>query len=139
MIEFLKFFLPLAGAVVAWFVNERRKRYWEEYQRKEDRYQELIKSLKGFYVSSWTADESKHLKNHFIDQLNLCWMYCPDDVIRKVYAFIDTVHTDRQASHQEKEEALGALILAIRKDLISRKILSDTKLEPREFRHLTST
>lgn len=135
----LKFFLPLIGAVIAWFVNEWRKRSWEEYQRKEDRYQELIKSLKGFYLASWTLEESKFHKNNFIDQLNLCWMYCPDDVILKAYGFLDTVHASQKSSDEVKEKALGELILAIRKDLISRKIVSNTTLKPENFRVLTST
>lgn len=137
--DFLKIFIPLVGAVVAWFANERRKRMWEEYKRKEDRYQELIMSLKGFYLSSWTPEESKEHKNHFIDQLNLCWMYCPDDVIKKAYAFIDTVHTGKKSTDQIKEKALGEFILSIRKDLISRRILSGTSLKPEDFRNLTST
>lgn len=137
--DFMKFFIPLLGAVIAWFANEWRKRGWEEYQRKEDQYQELINSLKGFYISSWNPEESKIHKNNFIDQLNLCWMYCPDDVIRKAYAFISTVHTGQKSSDNEKEKALGELILSIRKDLISRKVLSGTTLRPEDFQLLTST
>lgn len=137
--DFLKIFIPLIGAIVAWFANERRKRMWEEYKRREDRYQELILSLKGFYLSSWSQEESKKHKNHFIDQLNLCWMYCPDDVIKKAYAFIDTVHTDKISTDETKEKTLGEFILSIRKDLISRKVLSDTTLKPEDFKTLTST
>ena len=137
--DYLKFFIPLVGAVLAWVANEWRKRGWEEYQRKEDRYQELIKSLKGFYLTSWSPEESKAHKNHFIDQLNLCWMYCPDDVIRKAYAFIDSVHTGQASTDEKKEKALGELMLAIRKDLIDRKVLSKTTLKHEDFRVLTST
>ncbi|MEZ0122031.1 MAG: hypothetical protein AB9Q17_15010 [Candidatus Reddybacter sp.] len=137
--DVLKIFIPLAVAVIAWLANEWRKRSWEEYQRKEDRYQELIKSLKGFYVSSWSPEEAKVHKNNFIDQLNLCWMYCPDDVIQKAYAFIDTVHASQESSDDSKEKALGELILTIRKDLIGRKVLSKTLLKSTDFRVLTST
>ena len=66
-------------------------------------------------------------------------MYCPDDVIQKAYAFIDAVHVDQVSSDEETEKALGELILAIRKDLISRKVLSNTSLSPKDFRVLTST
>lgn len=137
--EYLKIFVPLFVAAAAWIANEWRKRRWEEYQRKEDRYQELIKALKGFYVSSWSKEESKLLKNQFIDQLNLCWMYCPDEVIHKAYAFIDSVHTGQKSTDDEKEKALGELVLAIRKDLISQKVLKSTLLDSRDFRILTST
>lgn len=47
--DFLKFFVPLAGAVLAWFMNERRRRAWEEYLRKEERYRALLRTLSGFY------------------------------------------------------------------------------------------
>lgn len=137
--DYLKFFVPIAGAVIAWFANEWRKRKWEEYQRKEDRYQELIKSLKGFYVSSWPHEDSKIHKNNFIDQLNLCWMYCPDEVIHKAYAFIDVVLSGGGASDEMRHLALGELILAIRKDLIYGKVISSTNLKPENFRILTST
>ncbi|MCE3026606.1 hypothetical protein [Salinicola sp. DM10] len=137
--DYLKILIPLIAAATAWFANEWRKRRWEEYHRKEDRYQELIKSLKGFYASSWSQEESKVLKNQFIDQLNLCWMYCPDEVIQKAYRFIESVHTGSDSSDEEKEVALGSLILAIRKDLISQKLLSKTSLKPEDFKLLTST
>ena len=137
--DYLKLLIPLVVALLAWLGNEWRKRQWEEYKRKEERYQELIKALKGFHLSSWSPDESKTMKNHFIDQINLCWMYCPDEVILKAYAFINTVHTSRTCSNEEKELALGELILAIRKDLISKKVLSSTQLKPGNFVVLTST
>jgi hypothetical protein len=137
-IDFWKFSIPLVGAVVAWYLNERRKRAWEEYEKKEHNYQELIKSLKGFYVSH-SDSERKALKNHFIDQLNLCWLYSPDEVIRAGYAFLDSVHTDRKRTDSEKEAALGAFILEIRKDLLKRRITKNTKLEDSDFRLLTSS
>ncbi|MGB7747974.1 MAG: hypothetical protein WBN75_11875 [Verrucomicrobiia bacterium] len=65
-INFWKFVIPLAGAIFAWFINERRKRAWEEYEKKEKNYQDLIKALKGFYTS-WPESERKILKNQFID------------------------------------------------------------------------
>ena len=66
-------------------------------------------------------------------------MYCPDEVIYKAYRFIDSVHTGQKSTDEEKEKALGELILAIRKDLISNKVLSKTALKPGDFRVLTST
>ena len=45
--DFLKVFLPLAGGVVAWLANEHRKRVWEEYKRKEEKYLALLAAIKG--------------------------------------------------------------------------------------------
>jgi hypothetical protein len=136
-IEFLKFALPLVGAVIAWFVNEQKKRALDEYQRKESNYKELITALKGFYVSS-DVQEGKILKNKFIDQLNLCWLCCPDNVILAGYQFIRTVYHEK-ASEERKQEALGRFILAIREDLISRQITRTTNLKSQDFMLLTST
>jgi hypothetical protein len=71
--DFLKFFIPAAGAIVAWFINEQRKVRWEQFKRKEERYQELLRCVKGFYVES----HNQELKRQFIDQVSLCWLYEP--------------------------------------------------------------
>jgi hypothetical protein len=131
--DFLKFFLPLAGAVLDWILNARRNRAWEEYRRKEDRYQQLLSALQGFYVGS----ESREQKARFLEQVNLCWLYCPDGVIRAAYSFLQTIGSGPPCSDERKEEALGALVMAIRRDLLSRKLVRDTALTSRDFRVLS--
>lgn len=136
--EFIKFFIPLAGAVVAWFLNEYHKQKTEEYLRKEARYVELLKTLKGFYDLNFVDnDEPLHLKNEFIEQLNRCWLYCPDEVIKKGYAFLATVHVDNISENLSKEEALGEFVLSIRKDLLSHSLLTRTKLSSIDFKIYT--
>ena len=124
--------LPLIGGFVTWYLNERSKRIYEEYKRKEDRYSELIRRLRGFYVDS----SSTELRNEFLNQINLCWMYCPDEVIQKAYKFLLTVHTDKRSSDDEKEGAFGEFMLAIREDLINRQPLKKTGLKAEDFKHL---
>jgi Pyruvate/2-oxoacid:ferredoxin oxidoreductase delta subunit len=127
--------LSLIGGFVIWYLNERSKRVYEEYKRKEEKYSELIRSLRGFYVDS----SNKELKTEFLNQLNLCWMYCPDEVIYKAYNFLLMVHTDSKHTYEETEKAVGEFVLAIRKDLISRKPFRKTNLKPEDFRHLRAT
>lgn len=138
----LNIIIPVIGAVivfvsglVTWYLNERSKRIYEEYTRKEEKYSVLIGSLRGFYVDSF----NKELRTEFLNQLNLCWMYCPDVVIHKAYNFLLMVQTDQKHSNEEKEKAVGELMLAIRKDLIRRKPLGKTNLKPEYFRHLRAT
>lgn len=132
-VEFWKFAAPLFGAVFAWFVNEWRKRIWVQYQRKEESYKELLRCLKGFYIGTANANE---LKAEFLNQLNRCWLYCPDDVIVKGYAFLNTVHATNPAPDDIKEKAMGHFVASIRSDLISRKLLRSTKLSGKDFKHL---
>lgn len=135
-VDFWKFVVPLLGAVIAWLVNEWRKRIWEQYQRKEDQYKILIKCLQGFYVGNINPEISHQLKAEFLQQLNVCWLYCPDDVIKKSYAFLDTVHSSQIQSDEVKEKAMNEFVLAVRKDLLSRRLVYKTKLIHEDFRHL---
>ena len=132
-VEFWKFAAPLFGAVIAWIVNEWRKRIWEQYKRKEEGYKELVHCLKGFYIGAENANE---LKTEFLSQLNRCWLYCPDEVIKKGYTFLDTVHPNKQSSDEVKEKAMGDFVAAIRKDLLSRKLVRKTSLSSDDFKHL---
>lgn len=135
MFDFLKFFLPLAGAAIAWFINERRKRSAEEYERKERRYSALVDSLQGFYVTK-SPEQARQLKAQFLQELNNCWLYCPDEVIHKAYAFLSTVHTGANSTDEAKEKAVGELVLSIRQDLLSRSTVRFTQLSAKDFKHL---
>ena len=130
--ELLKILIPIITIVGGWLFNEKSKRTWEEYKRKEEHYSELIKNLQGFYVKSQNLD----LKAKFLGHINLCWLYCTDEVIKKAYAFLETVHTGQIASDEQKERALGKFILEIRKDLISRKFTKATTLKSGDFKNL---
>jgi hypothetical protein len=131
-IDFWKIIAPIALAIVAWLLNERSKRKWKEYKRKEKRYSALLHTLKGFYVNS----HDKALKDEFLYQLNLCWLYAPDEVIKLAYAFLDKVKVGVKFTDTEKEEAAGELISAIRHDLLSRRLVKDTRLKAKDYRHL---
>jgi len=134
-VDFWKFAAPLFGAIVAWFVNEWRKRVWEQHQRKEESYRELLRCLKGFYVGASNADE---LKVEFLNQLNRCWLYCPDNVILKGYAFLNTVHTANPSTDEVKEKAMGDFVASIMNDLLSRKLVRSTILCGKDFKHLNA-
>lgn len=131
--DFLKFFLPLAGAVVAWFWNERRRRAWEEYLRKEERYRELLKSLSGFYV--YAADAGA--RNHFIEEYKRCWMYCDDEVIKATNAMILASGEGSTIPMEERWRIVGGLVLAIRRDLLRRRLVRKTNLRPEDYVHVS--
>lgn len=133
--DFWKFVVPLGGAVIAWYVNEWRKRVADEYQRKEANYKELVRALRGFYVG---APNAESLQLEFLNQLNVSWLYCPAEVIQKGYAFLDTVHAKQTQSDEEKELAFGSFVAAIREDLLSRKLVRPGGLSAKDFRHLNA-
>ena len=133
--DFVKLTVPLVAAVIAWFLNERAKRAHEEYLRKEQNYKTLVSSIEGFYV----ATQDTNTKQVFLEHLNQCWLYSPDEVIREAYRFLETVKTGTITDGSEKDAACGDFVAAIRRDLLSRRIVSKTKLSGRDFQHLRAT
>lgn len=117
-------------AVTTWYLNESGKRRHDNYIRREESYKNLLSNLEGFYENS----ANKQQKAEFLRQLTLCWLYCPDDVIKKGYMFLSKVKTGQKFSDEEKEKAFKEFILAIRKDLKKR-----TKLNAGDFQILVSS
>jgi len=71
-----------------------------------------------------------------LDELNQCWLYAPDEVIKKGYLFLATVHKGSGKTEDEQQRAMGDFVVSIRKDLLSGEIIKNTKLSPKDFRHL---
>ena len=130
--DFWKFVVPLLGGVIAWLANEHQKRKVEQYQRKEAQYKELVSALNAFYTGAASTDG----QGKFLSELNRCWLYCPDAVIKKAYGFLETVHPETSGSQEQKQHAMGDLVLALRKDLLSGKYAKSTKLQAGDFKHL---
>ena len=128
--EWLKIFIPLAVAIVAWSLNECAKLKWEKHKQKQYRYKGFLKAMRGFYAGSQDAAQ----KEEFIQELRLAWLYCPDEVIQAGNAFLDTMTTGAGISDDDKEQALANFELALRRDLYGK-----TKLTSQDFRIFRSS
>ncbi len=131
--DFLKFFLPLAGAVIAWFFNERRRRSWEEYLRKEERYRELLRTLVGFYDHSASAET----RREFLEEYKRCWLYCSDDVIRAANCAMDVMVEGTTVPMEQRRLRIGEFVLAIRRDLLRRTLTRGTDLKAEDYVHVS--
>jgi hypothetical protein len=129
-VRVLELAIPLLAAVVAWFVNESRKRAWEEYQRKETNYKALLIASRGFYANALDAQK----KTDFLQQVDICWLYCPDEVIRRLNGFLDSVQTGAQSTDVDRTHAFAELVLAIRRDLLQRRSTGSTSLSREDYR-----
>jgi len=127
--------VTLVAGFMTWVLNERSKRRFEDYTRREARYVELVNSIRGFHVETG----SRETKERFLTELELLWLYGSDEVIRAGYGFVDKVKTGRTTSDEDKALAVGILVLAIRKDLIRRAPLRRTGLAASEFEILEAT
>lgn len=121
--------VSVAGVLLTWSWTERARLAHEEYARREARYSTLMSTLHGFYEDT----SSPELRAKFISELELAWLYCPDDVIRKGYNFLNTVKVGTTSDDSAQKASLCAFVLAIRQDLLSRKRVKSTMLSPSEF------
>lgn len=156
MIEFLsdkgvQFTFTVLGAAVAWFVSQWQQRSRDEFLRREALYGELLRAMQGFYeaptqqLQNSTAmiapiSQATQLKNEFINQYRLAWLFAPDPVILAVNTFFDAMHAQREtpASGREKEEALGKVVTEVRRNLFRPKfwLWNRTNLNSDSFRHV---
>ena len=139
VIDLLKFAIPLLGAAIAWLWNERRRRLADEYQRKEQKYTSLIEAAEGFYVQASGTPEGKNLMTQFLLELKKCWLYCPDDVIRAANRWLDLMHEGVGSSNDARKSALGEFMVAVRKDLLSRRPVKNTDLTAADFKQLRAS
>jgi hypothetical protein len=120
--------VPLFVAVVVWVLNERSRRAWEEYRRKEERYRELLRTVQGFMVGG----ENEKLKREFVAVYYECWLYAPDSVIQHLRRFLRRLHV-QSSETVSSEELLAEVTLAARRDLLSRKSTRKTQLTAADF------
>jgi hypothetical protein len=145
-VEFWKITAPVLTVVIGWLLNERSKRKseqdrrsWEQYQRKESSYIKLLSSSKGF-SQGIQEQQGMLLKEDFLDQLTLCWLYASDEVIRSIYRFLDTIRVTASPELQmKKDEAYAEFVAELRKDLISGEFIKETDLTARDYKLLKVT
>lgn len=136
--------LVIVQLFIGKILSDRR----EQYRRREKRYIKLLDSLTGFYLST----NDNKLKSQFLTELNKCWLYCNDDVINRSYDFLNSMSENNECSDEERELALGDLVLAMRKDMLPRRVfrlrnpkrrpmswISNTRLKPSDYKPLKSS
>ena len=125
-------FITAVVGILTWGLTEWARRSNAKYLRKEQRYLKLIEGLKGY-----DKPEDKELKKQFIHEINLCWLYCPNNVIRKANDLLRTLNDDNLT--EERVNAMSEFMLTIRKDALKRMMpwdfLRDWMRPPTELSH----
>lgn len=129
--------IGILGSVTGWIYNEIQKRKLKLLLEKEKRYENIIRLLRNLGEAGANSDKG----NEFIVEIQLCWMYCPDEVIKKGNQFLDSMNPKiGEKSQEDIDRIKGEFILELRKDLIKmnksifRFLLNNTKLDSQDFR-----
>lgn len=127
----------IVGGIITWLYNEVQKRRQKLLSEKEKRYENLIRLIRN--LGDVAIDSNKG--NEFIVEFQLCWMYCPDEVIKKGNRFLDSMNSEIEVFEQKNTDNLkGEFILELRKDLIkmNKSLLyifqKSTNLKAKDFR-----
>lgn len=127
-------FSASVGSMLTYWFGIRHLRTETEIKVKVEKYNNLIKYLRGFVGNE--AKEGGNLKKKFIQEWETSWLYCSDDVfiaIRKMLKYVNSIDLDRKdfpGGHDEVgNNLIGEIIVAMRKDLINKK----TKLKNKDF------
>ena len=119
--EFWTISVPVASAILVWTLNEVGKRKAYNREKKQECYSEMLCSISGLLEGGHNPQKAAV----FVDNLNKLWLYAPDNVVRDVnnYAqsMIDNVSEDIRKEKRQK------LILSMRNDVLNRTELKDTE------------
>jgi len=70
--------------------------------------------------------------------VELCWLYCPDEVIRRANAFLDSVKTGAKSPELEPTRRFAEFVLAVRNDLLKRHVTRRTSLTADDYRFFSA-
>jgi hypothetical protein len=129
------FIFAASASIIIWYLNERKRRSIQEYKQKEKRYIELIELIEKLKPDEKPSD---HLRDEFLHQINLCWLYCPDNVVRKIAELISKLNNDN-ISQEAKDSSMNELMITLRKDIRKKTKLNQDdykKIKPAMLRHI---
>lgn len=94
---------------------------------REEKYAKLLVLLEGFVGNTASAET----KRAFFKEQHESWLYCSDEVARAINHMIELVANNKGMVRVKDEDPVGAIVLAMRKDLLSK-----TKLKASDFRYI---
>ena len=121
--------LAIAAAIAGIFAvlelseAERSRLEWDQHTRKAEVYEEILKSLDGFFEKTFDqqskefAIEQRKKKEEVLRALRLCELHCPDVVVKAGNVFLKTVAVGTKTSEEEQQRALAEFRLGLRRDL----------------------
>lgn len=109
-------FLALLSTLIMNSCSNREKARWIAYEKKEARYKELLKAARVFQSPN---DFKTKLELHkkFLEEVDVCLMYCSDEVLQQTYGFIDRMRPANNYTKEEQDIQLRQMMAAIRRDV----------------------
>lgn len=112
------------SAYITYFFTIRSKKSEAMLKFKEEKYSRLLVLLQGFVGKT----ASSALKKEFFEEQYKSWLYCSDEVVTATNQMIELVinHRGTYPDRDKGKQAVGNIVLAMRKDLLGSTNLKNT-------------
>ena len=124
--------IPILAGVISsyltYYLTNKSKRNEAIVKYKEEKYTNLLLKLQGF-IGVTTSGETK---KEFFEEQYQSWLYCSDEVVEAMNKMVQLVidGKGKAPDPHEGQEAIGNIVLAMRKDLLGK-----TNLDYKAFRY----
>lgn len=114
-------------SILTYHFTDKAKKAEAMMKFREEKYAKLLVLLEGFVGNTASAET----KRAFFKEQHESWLYCSDEVTKAINHMIELVANNKGAVRVEGEDPVGAIVLAMRKDLLGK-----TKLSTSDFRYI---
>ena len=120
--SFLALISAAIGGFVSYYFASKSKKLEAVIKFREEKYSNLLILLQGF-VGSTTSNDTK---KKFFEEQYKSWIYCSDEVVLAINNLVQLVidSEGKDPNPQEGRRAVGNIVLAMRKDLLGKTILT---------------
>ena len=118
--------LPIISSYITYYLTQRSKKNEAILKFKEEKYANLLILLQGFVGLTAKPDT----KRSFFNEQYKSWLYSSDDVVKAINGMVNQVLITQVDKKRADEDAIGKIVLAMRKDMLGK-----TKLSPKDFKY----
>lgn len=117
----------LVTSVLTYHFTNKAKKAEAMMRFREEKYAKLLVLLEGFVGNTASAET----KRAFFKEQHESWLYCSDEVTKAINHLIELVTNNKGVIRVKDEDPVGAIVMAMRKDLLGK-----TKLSTSDFRYI---
>ena len=129
LIILLSIIAGLTSSYLTYFYSQKSKKQQAILKFKEEKYGNMVILLQAFFDYAKSAP----MKRRFLEESYKSWLYCSDNVINAINAFIKFMEDARGKTmdHEKGKALIGNIILEMRRDLLGKTDLTST-----DFRYI---
>ncbi|MBS1951241.1 MAG: hypothetical protein JST37_09590 [Bacteroidetes bacterium] len=118
----------VGGSYLTYYLTQKSKRNEAILKFKEEKYGNLLILLQGF-VGVTAKPETKRA---FFEEQYKSWLYSSDEVVKAINSMVNSLRSVPAGQYvPDGKNAIGKIVLAMRKDMLGK-----TKLSPKDFEYI---